>query len=180
MKTISEHLVDLELLPQNANVLDLGCRNFIFTNAMQEMGHNVVSVDIDILDGDYYKCAITDFDGIGGLTKTNDPQGTTLDKAGIGVPCYTLETFSKKVNVPFWDLIKIDVEGSEYEIITSLTKAPATQLSIEFHLHTGVYGKEEVEFMVSILLGLGYRIASHELSSQHGAGENFWSSLFVL
>src|SRR5437899_12658957 len=120
IEKIAEHLVDVELLPAKAKVLDIGCRGFQFTSALRTLGHWVIPVDIDILDAfidsdEYFKCAISDFDGLCGLTKNNDAQATKIDKLGTGIDCYTLESFSKMMKVDFWDLIKMDVEGSEYE-----------------------------------------------------------------
>lgn len=181
MISIAEHLIDYVQLPAVAKVLDLGCRNMIFTNEMRRLGHIVFPVDIDELGHeDYYRVAISDFDGLCGLMKTDDAQGTRIDKRGNGIDCYTLESFSKLREVDFWDLIKMDVEGSEFEIIMTLQKAPAKQLSIEFHLHTGIYHQHEVDLMVNKLKALGYQIASHEYTNEFGAGMNYWSSLFIL
>ena len=74
----------------------------------------------------------------------------------------------------------MDVEGAEYDIIMGLDYVPATQLSIEFHLHTGIYQQHEIDQMVDKLKGLGYGVASHEYTSEHGSGFNYWSSLFIL
>lgn len=116
IETIAEHNVDLSLLPVKANVLDIGCRNFQFTNYFREKLHRVFSIDIDHLPEDqaYYQCAISDHDGRTGILRTHDKQATRMCK-GTEIPCYTLYTFSRAVGVEFWDLIKMDVEGSEYD-----------------------------------------------------------------
>ena len=181
IQQIAEHLVDTNYLPMRGKILDVGCRNFLFTNEMRRLGHLVVPVDIDDLGNvEYCRAAISDFDGLCGLTKSDDPQGTKIDKMGTGLDCYTLESFSQMQGIDFWDIVKLDVEGSEFEIIMTLSRPIAKQFSIEFHLHTGVYKQHEVDQMVDKLRGLGYSVASHEMTSQHGAGENFWSSLFLL
>lgn len=179
---IAEHTVDLDLLPKQANILDLGCRGFAFTRAMRELGHHVWPVDIDELHEDqaYYQIAITDFDGLCGIQRTNDKQATHIKKIGDAVNAYRLSTFSEKAGVQMWDLIKMDIEGSEHEVIMDLKTAPAKQLSIEFHLHTGVYDRIKMEKMEQKLAFMGYHAMSHEISSQHGAGYNYWDSLFVL
>ena len=79
----------------------------------------------------------------------------------------------------YWDLIKVDIEGAEYEAIMALTKAIAKQISIEFHLHTGIYQEAQVEEMVAHLEKLGYTTVSHEKTSDHGLPPNYWSSLFI-
>jgi len=181
IERIAEHLVDIDHLPMKGKIADIGCRGFLFTNEMRRRGHTVIPVDIDDLkESDYHKIAISDFDGLCGLVKSDDPQGTKIDKLGNGIDCFTLESFSKMFEVEFWDLIKLDVEGSEFEIIMSLQRAITKQFSIEFHLHTGAYKQHEVDQMTDKLKALGYSIASHEYTSQHGSGMNYWSSLFIL
>jgi hypothetical protein len=180
IQKVAEHLVDIDFLPAKATIADIGCRGFIFTNEMRRLGHTVIPVDVDDLEGNYHRAAISDFDGLCGVIKSNDPQGTKIDKLGNGIDCFTLESFSKMFEVAFWDLIKLDVEGSEFEIIMSLQRPLAKQLSIEFHLHTGAYKQHEVDQMTDKLKALGYSIASHEYTNEHGSGYNYWSSLFIL
>lgn len=178
---IHEHSVDLSLLPEKAKIIDLGCRGFQFTNYMRSLGHIVAPVDIDAFHNQvYYRIAITGKDGRVGIQYSNDPQATRI-KEGDELLSMRLDTFIKSLG---WeepiDLIKSDIEGSEYEMIMSLKKAPAKSLSIEFHLHTGIYGQSEVMLMESKLKSLGYDFVLHELTEKHGAGFNYWSSLFIL
>ena len=189
LETIAEHTVDISILPEKARILDIGCRGFIFANHMIRSGHSVYTVDADPLVScthDYhYNLAITDFNGYVKLIYSNDKQATRVKPSYDGlpddcVPAMTLESFSKMVKVDLWDVIKIDVEGSELEIIRSLKKAPATQLSIEFHLHTGVYGITDVKMMEDKLTLLGYVPIVHDMTKQHGLGLNYWDSLWVL
>lgn len=177
---IHEHSVRLDLLPEKANILDIGCRGFQFTDYMRSLGHKVTPVDIDdFQDKTYYRLAITGTDGRVGIHRNNDPQATRVTN-GTELLSMTIETFSNSVGIEVWHLIKLDVEGSEYDIIMSLNKAPSKQLSVEFHLHTGIYGQEQMKEMEDKLKSLGYEFAYHELTEQHGAGHNYWDSLFIL
>lgn len=179
IETVAEH--SFETLGPNSAVLDLGCIGFEFANEMRRRGHRVHAVDIQELDGDYDRVGITDYDGEGYIKSSVDKQAFRLSKSGVYlVPCMTLLTYSRSKNRVFWDLIKMDIEGSELEVIHSLDVPPARQLSIEFHLHTKVYDAEQVGFMVDKLTKLGYRTVQHELTSQHGCGKNYWDSLFVI
>ena len=185
IEVIAEHSVDLSLLPEKANVLDLGCRGFAFTHALRERGHHVVPIDIDRLhDGQaYYQCAISDFDGRVAILKSSDPQATRIDPDREGtVPCYTLPSLSANFlhKNQIWDLIKMDIEGAEYQVIMSMEKAWATQLSVEFHCHTGQINQAQMKQMENKLKNLGYKFASHSQSQQHGAGWSYWDSLFIL
>lgn len=177
---VHEHSLDFSLLKEGANILDIGCRGFLFTDYMRELGYKVTPVDIDDFPGKvYYRLAITGQDGRVAVERNSDPQATRV-KPGNELLSMTLETFSNSVGIQMWDLIKIDVEGSEYEIIMGLKKAPAKQLSIEFHLHTGIYNVQAVTGMRQKLFSLGYVAAQHELTEAHGCGKNYWDSLFIL
>jgi hypothetical protein len=187
---IAEHSADLSLLPEKANILDIGCRGFLFSDELQRLGYKVYPVDCDLLleafyGKSFYHLAITDYDGFTDLYKTSDPQATRINRShdtqsNTAVRCMTLKSFSESVEVDFWDLIKIDIEGAEYEVIMSLTEPPAKQLSIEFHLHTGIYHQKEMAEMEYKLVELGYEAVSHTMTSQHGCGYNYWDSLFIL
>jgi len=178
---VHEHNVCLEILPEKAKILDIGCRGFGFTNHFRQAGHEVTAVDIDDLgvDQPYRRVAIWDRIGLVGIQNHKDPQATKVC-AGMDIESTTLHEFSNKLDIKQWDLIKIDVEGAELQIINSLCWAPAKQLSIEFHLHTGIYADSTLYLLVKKLEKLGYEAVSHEKTSQHGCGLNYWSSLFVL
>lgn len=179
IEIVHEHSYCPELLPAKAIIADIGCRGFQWANHFRELGHTVHAVDIDDLHGgDYDRCAITNYTGFCGITHTDDPQGT---KIGLGenIHCYTLDDYMKFRCVKFYDLVKIDVEGSEYEIIMDQNTQFAKQISIEFHKHCG-QSDLDIASIVWRLNLLGYETISHELTEQHGAGPNYWSSLFIL
>lgn len=184
IQIVHEHSVDLDLLPKKATILDLGCRGMEFTNHFLRLGHKVFPLDIDDFQPkDYEQCAITDYTGFCGITRSNDMQATKIGPinhfTAEQVPCYTLEEFMRTRGINFFDLIKMDVEGAEEEIVFSLKKAPSKQMSIEFHMHCGqsVAVVEAIKFHLEIL---GYETILHEMTEQHGAGKNYWSSLFIL
>jgi FkbM family methyltransferase len=189
IEVIAEHRVDTSMLPREAKILDLGCRNFLFANEMKRRGYNVTCVDCDPLIYDaknwFYNVAITNYNGWAKIERSLDPQATKINPRNDGaphdaVPAMTLEAFSRMVHIDLWDFIKTDVEGSELQIISSLKKAPSKQIEIEFHRHTGAYGDGEINEMVLALESLGYITVSHEKTSQHGLPPNYWSSLFIL
>lgn len=186
IKTITEHSVCLDILPEKSKILDLGCRGFQFAKYFDGLGHEVYSVDMDntvsaqLMDKNkYFTLAITDLDGYVGIQRSNDPQATKV-KEGVDVKSMTLESFSKMVGIEFWDLIKMDIEGSEFNVIMSMTRPMAKQLSIEFHLHTDAYAQIGMQLMERQLKNLGYESVSHKLTEQYGAGYNYWDSLFIL
>lgn len=180
LTTIAEHTVDLSLLPENAKVMDAGCRGFLFADAMRRLKHEVYAIDIENLwPRQHFICGIAGHIGRCAIKKDRDQQATRI-MVGYEIPCYTIQGFSKLVDIPFWDLIKLDIEGAEYPAIMALTEPPATQLSIEFHLHTKIYPESAIKEMEDKLLSLGYFQAQHDKTSQHGCGLNYWDSLFLL
>lgn len=188
IETIAEHSFVPSLFPYSgARVLDAGCRGFEFAKQLKPFRCKVWCIDADKIEVDemgmYDMLALSDFTGPGYLVKSDDKQATRIQKQPITdyiVPCTTLKSLSIYYAVDFWDLIKLDIEGSEYEVIMSLEKAPAKQLSIEFHLHTGVYGQAEMTMMEDKLKALGYETVQHVFEPRHGCSSNYWDSLFVL
>lgn len=183
---VAEHYVAISELRSPANILDLGARDFNFTRYFDARGDYVLPVDIDPSLGNerpYLNYAVSNFNGICGIKRTADAQATRMTRTISGnienAECVTLERLLEITTVPYFDLIKMDIEGAEYEVIMSLTKAPAKQISCEFHIHTGAYSQPDVAIMVAKLHSLGYKTVTHELTNQHGAGLNFWSSLFI-
>lgn len=181
--TIAEHSVCLDELRSPANILDLGCRGFDFTNYFDKRGDFVIPVDIDLLPNTrpYVRVAISNYIGTCGIKRSKDAQAMAMSRIITDevVNCTTLEALSKDAGISYWDLIKCDIEGSEYEVIMSLTKAPSKQWSFETHLHTGAYGMAEVKLMEEKLKSLGYAPVKHELTKAHGLPENYWDSLWV-
>lgn len=177
---VFEHSIDLSLLPPQANILDVGCRGFQFTDYMRSLGHKVTPIDIeDFPDRTYYRLAITGQDGRVGIHRNSDPQATRV-KEGNELLSMTLDTFSNSVGIEVWHCLKMDIESSEFDVIMNLSKPPADQISCEFHLHLGLYGQKEMMLMENKLRKLGYEFAQHQLTERHGAGLNYWDSLFVL
>ena len=186
LETIAERTICPQLLPEHAVILDVGARGLLFANELISRGHEVWTIDADDLEGlTHPNLAISDYDGYCYLKKSNDPQATMINERisesnHESVLVMTLKSFSRLVNIDFWDVIKLDVEGSEHDIIMSMEKPMATQLSVEFHLHTGIYGQRQVIEMEKKLESLGYTAVSHKKFRAHGCGENYWDSLFIL
>lgn len=185
--TIAEHKVDVSLLPEHAVILDLGCINFVYCDEMRRRGYTVYPVDIQNLEPRvYYRMAITDYDGYGYVIYNNDKQATMFSQfdqknaRSERIKCRTLKSFMRELQIEMFDLIKMDVESSEWQIVMSLDSPPSRQLEIEFHLHTGAYFENDVTAMVNKLQSLGYVVMDHQKTSQHGCGLNYWSSLFYL
>ena len=185
---IAEHSLDLSLVPDAAKILDLGCRGFGFANYFRDRGHDVYAIDVDLLDGhrgddalgDYLRCAVASEDGRCGVRYVSgDPQATHITY-GDAVPMYTLQTLSAKLGVAAWDIIKMDIEGAEYEILDNArTCHPiAKQLTIEFHAHCAPQDKWMLDALLS-KLSTHYEVHNQVWEPRHGCCANYWDVLLI-
>jgi FkbM family methyltransferase len=200
LKALASHTVDLDLLPEAPMVLDVGCRWFDFTKeliACRPAAH-IVAMDParDVLEearvGDpwlrfinaalvapgqpsrqrlaHYSTGEGDF-----LTTLSSYYGAEI----YDVDCITLADVMRQYDVPKFDVIKLDCEGSEFGILESWPGAIATQISVEFHDWDKPRYRTEV-YYDSLLKRLPwYKFMQHEFSRQ-GTGVGHWDSLLVL
>lgn len=182
MITVHEHTFDETLLKPGANVLDLGCRGFEFTDALHKLGCNLYPVDCDDLPGhSYYKCAIGHTEGFCEVIHTSDPLATYVKPSTDynGTHMHTIESFSKEVGVTHWDLIKMDIEGSELSILWNIRHPIAKQISVEFHAHCRpVQTKEHLDQLIEHL-SQWYTIYNAVWEKRHGCSENYWDVLLI-
>lgn len=83
----------------------------------------------------------------------------TKDDA-IEVPAFSLATITEKLGHRKIDLMKMDIEGAEYEVLDGLLDSPIkpTQLLVEFHHRFPGIGLEKTAAVVERLRDDGYRI----------------------
>ncbi len=86
----------------------------------------------------------------------------TNDAESIEVPSFTIPSIMKKLNHDRIDLLKMDVEGAEYEIIDTLLDLPnkPKQLLVEFHHRFPGIGKNKTIDCIGKLRKAGYKIFS--------------------
>lgn len=80
----------------------------------------------------------------------------------IDAPAYTIRSMMEKLGHERIDVLKIDVEGAEYEILDSLGEADKlpTQLLVEYHHRFPGIGKQRTATSIASLRTLGYQIFS--------------------
>ncbi len=83
----------------------------------------------------------------------------TIDDA-IEVAAYSLSTISEKLGHQKIDLMKMDIEGAEYEVLDSLLASPIkpSQLLVEFHHRFPGIGLAKTADVIQRLRAAGYRI----------------------
>lgn len=150
MITIDQHTFD-ETLLTGGWVIDAGCRGF---NLANNMPGKVYAIDLEDFSKEWFApdtifkhAALTHYsgqtecylfgNGTGNFIKgVNEVPGNTEDRPvqTIIVPAITLQDIYKEIGTDI-DLLKLDIEGAEYEILENLEPIPK-QISVEFHEHT--------------------------------------------
>ena len=76
------------------------------------------------------------------------------------MPAYSLTTIVGKLGHDRIDLLKMDIEGAEYEVLEGLLDSPVlpTQLLIEFHHRFVNDGLNRTYALIGKLRDVGYRI----------------------
>ncbi|MFQ5609619.1 MAG: FkbM family methyltransferase [Woeseiaceae bacterium] len=90
----------------------------------------------------------------------------------IEVPCYTIASIAGKLGHSRIDLLKLDIEGAEYEVLDGLLASPIrpTQLLVEFHHRFFENGLERTAENIDRLQDAGYKIMSVRAESGREIG----------
>ena len=195
LHSIATHTVDLDLLPEAPRVLDAGCRDFDFTKGILALRPkaDIIAIDPDpdtpapeipgvffarvALVGDKRPSARYFIGSTGHGNFLSDLE-SYYDMRPVDVPCVSLNA------PPFeetFDLVKLDIEGSEFEVLEHWPGPVAKQISVEFHDWDKPHIRDShyYERIFRFLGTFGYRVIQHELSTQ-GTGCGHWDSLLVL
>lgn len=188
IQTITEHSIDLDLL-SGGICIDAGSRGFQFSEAMRDLGCEVWAYDLEDMqapDGvQFEKFAISDFNGFGHFVDTKDLQAKYLvrhyeGQQGRPVGVLRLSDVYEMADNGSVDVLKLDVESSEYFILSDPNFQPIPkQISVEFHMHChrDLHDQYYDKCMENLLKH--YEPVRHELTQAHGAGWNYWNSLFI-
>lgn len=184
IKVIAEHSVDVDLLT-GGTCIDVGCRGFAFSEAMRDLGCYAVGFDLEGLTPPkgvrYFKMAVSDYTGFGTYKDTADQQAKHLSGKGHPVSVMSMnDVYGHLVEYGSFDIVKLDCEGSEYKILSDPNFQPIPlQFSIEFHMHAhrALHDRYYDKCMENLLKY--YEPVQHELTQAHGAGWNYWDSLFI-
>lgn len=202
MITLSEHTVDETRLSPHGAVLDLGCVYFGFSTEIRKYCDTVICVDpspavIAVPDGLIFesKAVVPHTAQPSSIALTVYPdsfRNSVMDPLSIDVPRVHRPTVSipdlmKKYHIRQFDLIKMDIEGAEYDILSSIDWRWAKQYSIEFHDFLGMnpYGDNYQLYYDALFASMQpyCEVLQHErtaISSPHGDVYNYWDSVFGL
>ena len=124
----------------------------------------------------FFRTALAARNGKVALAPPLDPKGDSWfarnDGTGtIEVPCTDLPSLMAQNRHQHVDLLKLDIEGCEYEVIDDLLKRriPVRQICVEFHhgILPGIRRRQTIRSMLK-LLARGYK-----LLNQEGANHTF-------
>jgi hypothetical protein len=165
-----DHTLDAERLKVGA-VIDAGCRDYDFTEAMLALGMVVTAFDIDRAVIEKAPRHRMLFAGLLALVGENQPNEVGVVLAGNGsriidghdILTIKLSAFPTKT-YPF-SAVKLDIEGSEYEVLLTWPGPCADQITIEYHEHTNlgkaVHGDDVYE-RIAKHLGQWYRLVQDD------------------
>lgn len=131
-------------------VLDAGCRDFDFARYAVAKGCQVLALDPspDVEDPQiggviFEGAAVAGVAGKIRFAMTEDLEARHLATACsrgravsyVEVCAVTLADVMREHGVAMWDCVKMDIEGSEYEILKAWPGPIASQIAVEFHDH---------------------------------------------
>ncbi|HEY7481197.1 MAG TPA: FkbM family methyltransferase [Gemmatimonadales bacterium] len=111
---------------------------------------------------------VADFDGSASFApprKRKFPSFSLVRRSGAGplveAPVHRLHTLRDMLRLPPPDLIKLDIEGAEYAVLTDLLSSGFTpgQILVEFHHRWREVGAARTREALAALARHGYRIA---------------------
>jgi len=188
---IHGHTVDMSLL-NGLPILDAGCRYFEFAEYFAKRGHRVIALDPapDIPDysgkAEFIRSALNINSGYVDFSTWDGPEANRItevpDPRSISILATSLKDLMAEKDVKHWDVVKLDIEGGEYDILMNWPGPIANQITVEFHEHLNVnpMGAAYYSKMLNHL-EQWYRPAQHvSVPCDCGTGFNYWDSLFVL
>lgn len=203
IEQIDTHSVDVDLLKPEGYALDVGCRGFVFARAMAERGLYVLALDPDpdIKDPEESrvifeaKALVNDAErteAVYATWSTGEGNHLCIDRPVPSyaepktVPCANLARFLEQYEIDFFEIVKLDCEGGEYDILLNWPGPISRQITVEFHDFAGFNpfpDPEEYHQKLLEHLGRWYNVIQHEkfphpLAPSHPI--NYWDSLFVL
>ena len=198
LEVITDHTLDVSLLDTDGCegwVLEAGCRDFTFARRLAKKGLYVCALDpdpgVEMPEGAerivFLNVALATYAGEGALVMTKDPQarylagprGAPASLLSVTVRTVTVPMLLEKMRIQRFEAVKLDIEGTEYEILLGWPGPVSKQISVEFHEHVRPRPPELYDEIFAHL-GQWYEVVQHEKTTRHFCAPNYWDSLFVL
>lgn len=203
MIKVQEHSIEESLL-DNGYVIDAGCGvDFNFSTYMADRGMQVIGIDPNPAitvspPGVFFEnkalvafkrdMKFTTFHDIDAATLLHNAKDVINPSGQCDVELITLPEIFDKYRITQLEVLKLDVEGSEYEILDNIDGPIAKQISVEFHdfrnFNPHYPNNERYYSELFKKLSQWYVIAKHTIEEHGGMPThlrmNYWDSLFIL
>lgn len=168
IETIMGHFFYAKLLNNNSIIIDLGANKGGFSSEISQIFkcqcyavEPSPSLFFKINENNFvhkFNNAITNYNGTVRFFISKNSQASSINKlhslrSGIAeeipIEAVTFETFLQRIGVTFVDLLKVDIEGAEFEFFNSTSDEilkRINQIAIEFHdFIEGIYDHDDVK-----------------------------------
>jgi hypothetical protein len=166
------------VLRPSSLVLDLGLHKGQFSKfVISEYGCFVIGLEANpclferlelFPKGKFLNFAVNNLDSPVVFNVSNNPEASSVleemaqsfgASVQVTVPGITLDSLFEKYSITQVDLLKVDIEGSEFDMLMAVSKetlAKVAQITVEFHLKAG-----SADFSLKRLLLICQRLRSH-------------------
>ena len=182
--------VRCDLLTPGGWVLDGGCMGWGFASDMASRGMRVLAVDPaprlavpNLLGLEFANVALVGKERhrIGWVHQDEAECCYTSDDGGRQIPARTVPQLMAEYEIGHFDVVKLNVEGAEYEILKHWPGPIAKQITVSFHELVPGRNPEPKHYFELMLTHISqwYDVAQHERTLK-GSESNYWDSLFIL
>jgi FkbM family methyltransferase len=174
-------------------VLDAGSRGYVFSRELAKRGCKVLALDpaedVPVLNERGIYTARVGLVGIGQpkrwiMEYGSDPNAYRLDRPADnqnsgGVATMTITECMSEYDIRHFDLVKLNIEGAEYDVLDTLPGPIATQIVFSFHEHTDkARGRAECDRIID-KLKQWYEIRNQVWEKRYGCRESYWDVVAI-
>lgn len=190
LEVIDNHTVAVDLLTHRP-ILDAGSRGLRFASHFAKRGHRVIALDpgeteqaegVESLPYALYANSSTELR----LILTDDKEARYIlererhaGETYVPVKAVSLSELMDQTGIAYWDVVKLNIEGSEYGVLENWPGAIARQVVFSFHEHTSrARGKAECDRIID-RLAQWYDVHNRVWERRYGCVENYWDVLLT-
>jgi FkbM family methyltransferase len=209
IKRFYEHSFELDIINPGGWGVDFGCgSDFYISKTFLDFGLKTIAVDpnpaikeIPKYENLYFENAALVIDDSSELNFHiyNDQDAASLKNPkndvyflqklnSVVVKTTTIDKLMQKYDIHQFEILKLDIEGAEYDFLMTINKPIAKQISIEFHDFRGLnpYYPNNEKYYNELIKKLSpfYQVVKHNIEKHPGLSGpqsyNYWDSLFIL
>ena len=182
---VEHYSVALDML-DDLSVLDAGSRGGAFGRFFRHRCHPVIALDPDPLSDEAERLALVGPADNGktlNLVLTSDPEAryvSAKSKGDLSLPveCISIEALMAKHEVKHWDVVKLNIEGSEFDVLANWPGMISNQIVVSFHEHAHPRGDDAIEGVMAHL-DKWYARVRHIKEPRYGCSANWWDTLVI-